>query len=89
MCSAACAPLFYSGGWIGTHKRVQFLWPSMMGALLSPFLRAPELAFSFGLGLMTGVLNWLSGKIEPLGLLISVHSLVYQQPGVCGCRWAP
>jgi hypothetical protein len=35
---------------------------------------------------MTGALNWLSGKIEPLGLLISVHSLVYQQHGVCAAR---
>lgn len=59
----------------------------MMGALFSPFFRAPELAFSFGLGLMTGVLNWLSGKIEPLGLLISVHSRLSQR-GVCAA-WLP
>jgi hypothetical protein len=59
--------------------------PSMMVGCtsLTFLLRTIELAFSFGLGLMTGVLNWLSGKIEPLGLLISVRSLVYHSAGVC------
>jgi hypothetical protein len=39
----------------------------------SPVTSRAEMGVSFGLGLMTGLLNWLANTIEPLGILVSVR----------------